>query len=70
MNLSEFTGSINETQDRGKGAGRSLIWGGNRYMYLAGCKKRFRTINVLEEHEFYCDECHRVYELEEEQEEN
>ena len=54
MNRSEFTGSINEIQDAGKGKGERLVQGGARgYNYLCDCNKQFTSLKNLESHRYY-----------------
>lgn len=64
MNLKEYTGNIDERQDRGKGQGRRLKWAGNQYKYVSDCNKWFKSLSVLEEHEHYCEECEKSINLE------
>lgn len=61
MKLKEYTGSINETQDKGAGKGRELIWGGRRYYYVSICKKHFVSVNKLDLHEQNCSLCLDYY---------
>ena len=64
MNLKEYTGSIDEIQDSGKGQGRRLKWDGNQYKYVSDCNKGFKSLIALDEHEFYCEKCEKSINLE------
>ena len=56
MNRSEYTGSIHEVDK----SGRNLIWNGKKYNYVAKCNTNCRSINELEQHEFYCEKCNEI----------